>query len=348
MTTTKGIGRIIKNTISRGVTYTYRWWDKGQYEQTFSTKKLAEDKQAQVWRDKRAGEATFADKSRGAVSFVTSAEDWIERHKNAGTRATLRTTLKRITPDIGARTLAQVANDRELVQSIIDDAPGTYAKKTRLVIVSPVNEALKCGRIPSHRLRGLDVDEENARAKFEWADHDQLKTLARELGEFGMLVWLGRLAGLRVGESMGVHIDDFREGGTVLRLQRQRLADATLAPLKARKTDDFRDPGKPSAVGASPVCTQGCRRLPVPRVHPCPGSVAPLHSGFASTGGADFAPLNRRVNPGLRSVQGAKGILLHFILFSHDSFHNIRAGIILACISDAEYDIHKFIPTQSR
>ena len=38
--------------------------------------------------------------------------------------------------------------------------------------------------------------------------------------------------------------------------------------------------------------------------------------------------------------------LLRFILKSHESFHNIRAGI--ACIPDAEYDIHKFILTQSR
>ncbi len=64
-----------------------------------------------------------------------------------------------------------------------------------------------------------------------------------------------------------------------------------------------------------------------------------------------MAPMVPRVVAGEATRQEAKRIQIFpspFILFSHDSFHNIRAGIILACISDAEYDIHKFILTQSR
>lgn len=56
-----------------------------------------------------------------------------------------------------------------------------------------------------------------------------------------MLVWLGRFAGLRVGESLGVNIADFIDGGTVLRLQRQRDTYGKLGPLKARKSGEFRD-----------------------------------------------------------------------------------------------------------
>lgn len=255
MTSIKGSGTVLKKctcttkkTCPHGWTLRY-WADGKQREKTFrdtpgkpgSGKGLAQDFALKLSVGKREGDITFADKSKGVVAFVTYAGEWIERHKNAGTRATLRSTLKRITPELGNRTLAQVAGDREFVQQIIDDAPGTYAKKTRLMLVSPCNEAVKAGRIPSHRLRGLDVDEENSRAEFEWAGRDQLERLATELGEFGLLVWTGRLAGLRIGESLGLNISDFRDGGTVLRLQRQRLADSALAPLKARKADDYRD-----------------------------------------------------------------------------------------------------------
>ena len=70
----RGMGRIIPNATG---SYTFRWWDKGQHEETFSTRKLAEDKQAQVYRDKRAGEQTFTDKSRSAIPFVIYCGEWI-------------------------------------------------------------------------------------------------------------------------------------------------------------------------------------------------------------------------------------------------------------------------------
>jgi integrase len=47
-----------------------------------------------------------------------------------------------------------------------------------------------------------------------------------------------------------VNIADFREGGTVLRLQRQRMSNGTLAPLKARGEDDFRDVPVPAMLWA--------------------------------------------------------------------------------------------------
>jgi integrase len=275
MTSIKGSGTVLKKCSCPSKTrcphgWTLRYWADGkQRERTFSDtpgkpgsgKGLAEDFALKLSVGKREGDITFADKTKGAVPFIEYAGQWIDRHKNAGTVATLRTTLKRLRGELGSRTLAQVANDRELAQRLIDDAPPSYAKKTRLVIVSPVNEAVKAGRIPSHRLRGLDVDEENQRAEFTWADRDQLERLATELSELGLLVWLGRLAGLRIGESMGVNIADFRENGTVLRLSRQRLANGKLAPLKARKADDFRDiPVSPALwayVQAAPRDEQG-------------------------------------------------------------------------------------------
>jgi hypothetical protein len=55
--------------------------------------------------------------------------------------------------------LAQVANDRELAQRLITSSTLSYQRKITMVIVSPVNEAVKSGRISSHRLLGLKVEE---------------------------------------------------------------------------------------------------------------------------------------------------------------------------------------------
>lgn len=150
---------------------------------------------------------------------------------------------------MGNRTLAQVANDRELAQRLISESPASYAQRTRVVLVSPCNEALKSGRLASHRLRGLDVPEVNPRAVFEDIDRARLDDFASKLGEYGLLVYLGRLAGLRLGESLGVKKSDFIDGGRTLRLQRQRLASGQLSDtLKARRAGEVRDIPVPEAL----------------------------------------------------------------------------------------------------
>ena len=55
-------------------------------------------------------------------------------------------------------------------------------------------------------------------------------------------MWLGRYAGLRIGESLGVNKRDLvtkPTAGLVLRVQRQRQEDGTIKPyLKARAEGD--------------------------------------------------------------------------------------------------------------
>ena len=120
----------------------------------------------------------------------------------------------------------------------------TYVRSSRLVIVGCVNTAVKDGDISSHRLRGLDIgkDVRVRPAEFYPAGHDELAGLAGELGErYGLLVWLGRYAGLRIGESLGIRADDIVtdiDGGKVLVLRRQRTANGTLAYPKARAASD--------------------------------------------------------------------------------------------------------------
>jgi integrase len=237
--------------------WTLRYWADGkQTNRTFrdttgpdnevrygSGKKLAEDFQVKLMHGKRAGDVSFADTKKGDVPFIEYCEDWIARRPAVGTRTTYMAALAHLRAGLAGRTLRQVANDREGVQALISGVPGTYQAKSRIVLVSPCNEALKAGRLTSHRLRGLVVKVKSQRAKFTFATNDQLEVMAAKLGDddLSLLVWLGAFAGLRLGESLGVNIADFRDGGTVLRLTRQRMADKSLAPLKSRKEGDFRD-----------------------------------------------------------------------------------------------------------
>ena len=231
--------------------WTLRYWADGrQREKTFkdtpgkpgSGKKLAEDWSLKLAVGKREGDVSFADKSKAAIRFVDYAGQWIDAHRNAKTRAVLRSTLKRLEGDLGNKTLAQVANDRELAQRLINEAPGSYHLRTRVIIVSPCNEALNEGKIGSHRLRGLKVEDVVRSDDFVAATRAQLDQMAASLGHRAMIIWLGVYAGLRIGETLGVNISDFIMDGRVLRVQRQREADGSLSGnLKARKPGEFRD-----------------------------------------------------------------------------------------------------------
>jgi integrase len=245
------MGRIISN--ANG-TYTLRYWANGrQREETFSTKRLAEDRQAQLWRDKRAGEITFANKGKADVAFNDYCLTWIDRGQSRGerTKVIYRSTLKRVAPKLAGRTLAWVAEHRAEVEDVInglksEPAGTSYVRRARVIIVGCCNSAVTAGDLTGHKLRGLDIgrDIRVKPAVFSPASHGELEKLAGELGErYGLLVWLGRYAGLRIGESLGVNRADVMtgtDGGKVLVLQRQRLADGSLDALKAREAHEHR------------------------------------------------------------------------------------------------------------
>jgi hypothetical protein len=163
----RGMGRIIPN--ANG-TYTYRWWvaGDGQHEETFSSKALATDKQAEIWRKKRAGETVFIGKSSESKPFVDYCREWIGSGARRESTATIyRSTLNcmlRIAPELETMTVAQVAKDRPLAKRLIQQAPASYEKWIRTLLLSPCNEdgyppGTGRGRPALHRPRAGDRHE---------------------------------------------------------------------------------------------------------------------------------------------------------------------------------------------
>ena len=144
--------------------YTVRYQDQGrQRERSFRTRREASDYLVKFEHDSRA--SVFVDPRNGSVPFTEYAEDWITGlDRAAGTVASYRGCLRNhIAPVVGSRTLGQVASDRELVAGLLADlrtASATKAGTARSLINGAVTEAVRSGRIGSHRLDGLSVRRE--------------------------------------------------------------------------------------------------------------------------------------------------------------------------------------------
>jgi integrase len=227
--------------------------DQASGNVTRTARLLAEDFSLKLAVAKRQGDATFGDRSRGDVPFTEYCERWIDRGQKRGeaTKGIYRSTLRRIEAKLAGRSLAWVALHRTEIEDIInalgrEPRGASYVRRARVIIVGTCKAAVVAEDIPRHNLTGLDIgaDQRVNPARFYPAEHAELEKLAAEIGEqYALAVWLGRYAGLRCGESLGVNkadVIDAVDGEKVLVLQRQRLADGTLAPMKARKATDTR------------------------------------------------------------------------------------------------------------
>ena len=246
----RGMGRITRNPNG---TWTLRYTlGKRQPEETFSTEDLAIDRQAEIWRQKRAGETVFAGKGSESRLFTDYCREWISSGARRESTATVyRSTLNcmlRIAPELEHMTVAQVAKDRPLAKRLIQQAPASYKKRIRTLLLSPCNEAQDDELIERHNLARLGksagIRETSRRAEFSYIEREDLERFAGELAptdrcttDYGVLVWIQRLAGLRISEALGLHKNDFRDGGTVLWVERQRLVNGDLcADLKTSKS----------------------------------------------------------------------------------------------------------------
>jgi integrase len=229
--------------------YTVRYQYQGrQRERSFTTQREAKDFMADFERQSRL--SLFVDPRNGSIQFIEYAERWIDNLDRApGTRDSYRSTLaKHIVPAYGGRTLAQVSQDREAVESILAgmrDAALSAVLRGRVVsiITGAMDAAVAAGRLPGHRLGGIKVRREvGHEATIIPATKDQLDRLASGLRpELALTVWIMAGTGLRISECLAVRLDGFRDSGRVLRVHEQLARQGGYGPLKDRRPGEFRD-----------------------------------------------------------------------------------------------------------
>lgn len=236
----------VEQAASQRKPYTVRYQDQGrQKERSFATLKEANEFKVKFEHDSR--EHSFVDPRAGKVIFTDYAAAWIDRLDRAPTtKATYRSVLNaKIAPVLNGRTLAQVAQDREAVQALINGMGGSASRRTAAlgVITGAVAEAQRAGKIGPHRLNGLSVRKDAQKAAdIIPATTAQLEILAKGLRpDLALTVWLMRGAGLRISEALAVRLDGFRDNGKVLRVCEQATRDGSTGPLKSRKPGEYRD-----------------------------------------------------------------------------------------------------------
>jgi integrase len=230
--------------------YTVRFWVDGkQRERSFRTRKEADDFKIKTDHDVRA--QIFVDDRKGKEKFSDAAAAWLGRKAIAeGTKSNYGSILDvHVSPVIGERTLASVANDREAVQDLLTKTMAHLShsrrKMARLIITGVLDEAVIAGKIPGHRINGIELangGSEKDLSDFVFPTHGQLTALAAALGSRGLTIWLMRGCGLRIQEALAVQKSCFRDGGRTLRVYEQARRDGigTMA-LKHRRLGQYRD-----------------------------------------------------------------------------------------------------------
>ena len=235
----RGMGRLIAN--ANG-TFTLRYWANGkQAEETFPAKADATDRQAEIWQAKRAGAETVSTRGRGDIPFTQACAAWIERSPDRGesTKVNYRCTLKHLTGPLAGKSLKWVATHPADIQALITSLPSSYRKRAKTIITGCLNTAQDDGDIAGHRINRRNVragKEAPVKQAPDFARYpdidDRVAKMALEIDpRYALMVHLGRYAGLRIGESLGLHADDIvtRNGRQYLRVTRQRTADGRIA-----------------------------------------------------------------------------------------------------------------------
>ena len=181
--------------------FTLRYWDdRGQHERSFVT--AAERKDFAVKFEHDSRESLFVDPKLGHVPFTEAARAYIARMSaTPGSKANLTSVLNaHVAPWAGTRTLAQVSQDREGVQTLllVTMPPRVGAARVgaaRTLITSVVGEAVKAGRLPAnHRLADIEIPTPRRNTEtFVFATHAQLTSIAAgQSARLALVVWLMR------------------------------------------------------------------------------------------------------------------------------------------------------------
>ena len=248
--------------------YTVRYQDGGrQREKSFRTSREARDFVAKFEHDSRAG--IFVDPKAGGLKFDEVADRWVKsRTGAASSKETYDRILRNhINPLIGHRTIRWVATERfEIEDMLKTELPkrglgASQVKTAYIVIRAVINDAIRAGKLTESRINGISLPAAPVKANVVFATHDQLSKMAEMMpGSEGLVLWLMRGCGLRIGEALAVRWENFRDG--TLRITDQLNEDGTYTPLKHRSEGDYRDVPVPGYVlgkfGDASEGTLGC------------------------------------------------------------------------------------------
>jgi integrase len=211
----------------------------------------------------------FVDPQAGSVNFGQAAEAHIARlavNERTQGKSYLSNYRSRVKPALGLLTVAQIAAVRDAVADLLAvtmrDANIGTRRLTRMIITGTLDEAVAAGKLPGHRLVGIELfdDGPGTRRDFLFPSDAQVTAVAgvtedervRQLRCAGVAVWLMRGSGLRIEEALGVEKADFRDGRRTLRVCGQASRnEMEKLPLKKREKGEYRDVPSPAGSGTS-------------------------------------------------------------------------------------------------
>jgi integrase len=239
-------------------------------------KRKAQDAQLELTRGKRAEGQTYIAPTGGKDNFGEACEAFIAVMACAdNTRdlyfGTYRTWVR---PAMGHLTLARAANAHDVAEELIAVKMGHLSpvrrRTARLLITGVLDKAVKTGKIATHRVTDIEIQDNGRPApeEFIFPSFAQVSYLADEIG---IAVWLMRGCGLRICEALAVEKSDFRHEGRTLRVSGQASRDGRKkVALKHRKMGEYRDVPVPAWLWEKvkdmpdgPLCPGNARRYAV-------------------------------------------------------------------------------------
>jgi integrase len=254
-----------------------------QREQSFSALTEAQTFQLTLSTGKQTQGAMFVDPRAGIAAFLPLCDTYIEGMAKAGARskATYRSNFANpaVTKVLQGKSVLDVAKMDAEVKTLLNKTLGSYSDEyrgtVRRIITATLDECVRKGTLPRHRLTGIELAprivtaeqyEREARPRVFVSD-DTVRMLAdglavktaakrgpqtRIVPGLGIAPWLQRTMGLRIREALGVRKADFKtraDGTRYLHLCWQASENGReLEPLKHRKAGEFRDVPVPDMV----------------------------------------------------------------------------------------------------
>lgn len=256
-----------KGTDSPGKRWLVRYREPGgrsarQREKSFDRKRDAFDFATKVEHDKRT--SAYIDPDAGRVSMRAFIGEWLD---SASVTDGTWESYERIwrlhaLPSMGRKLLSQVAaSDVEKLYALwrSQGAEPNTIEARRIALSSAFTHAVRHKRIATNPVQEAKAPEHHTAPVDERAlpNVEEICALAAEIGpRLEPAVWLMASCGLRIGEALGVHEDDFANESVRLRRQVVRTKArggpyiVRYAPLKHRKEGEWRDVPLPDSVAA--------------------------------------------------------------------------------------------------